>query len=250
MKFYSVLNFFLILLQYYYPLDPILIGERATGYGFSILTGACVINTLLSYTNGHVREMVTASCVLMTALGGALAAATPFNAGFATAMSTVAAFGIGGVLVLATMLSIIASPDEYIATATSLALAIWFVSGAVGNTIYFSIYNNKLNTLLPEYLVEYAMKAGLPQSSSTDFAKVYVKGLAAGRIKVSMFTGVMGVNQQVLESAELGSRFAYADSVRLVWYTCIAFGSIACVCCALLPNIKKLLTKRVAVDIH
>ena len=250
MNFYSILNFFPILLTYYYPPSPILVGERAMGYGFSILAGACVINTLLSYTKGHVREMVTFSCVLMTSLGGALAAATPHNPDFAVAMSAVGGFGIGGVLIPSTTLAIIAAPDDYIATATALALAIRFVGGAVGNTIYFNIFNNKLKILLPEYLVKYATKAGLPKSSGAQFAKIYAKGLAAGEVTESMFVGVKGVSAQVLEQASLGSRYAYADSVRLVWLTSIAFGVIACVCCALLPNIKKFLTKRVAVDIH
>ena len=112
MTFYSVLNFFPLLLLYYYPPDPILIGERAMGYGFSVLAGACVINALMSYTNGRVREIVTASCVLMTALSGGLAAVTPFNPKLAITFSVVGGFGIGGVLVPSTTLSIIASPDE------------------------------------------------------------------------------------------------------------------------------------------
>jgi hypothetical protein len=178
MNFYSILNFFPLLPTYYYPPDPILIGYRAMGYGFSILAGACVVNTLLSYTKGHVREMVTFSCMLMTSLGAALAAATPFNPGFAVAMSTVGGFGIGGVLIPSTTLAIIAAPDDYIATATALALAIRFVGGAGGNTIYFNIFNifnNKVKVLLPQHLIEYASKAGLPKSSKMDFAKTYAK---------------------------------------------------------------------------
>jgi hypothetical protein len=113
MNFYSIFNFFPVLLQYYYPPDPILVGERAMGYGFGILAGACVVNTLLSYTNGHVREMLTFSCILMTALISALAYATPFNSGFATAMSAVGGFGIGGVLIPSTTLAIVCLPRRF-----------------------------------------------------------------------------------------------------------------------------------------
>ena len=83
-----------------------------------------------------------------------------------------------------------------------------------------------------------------------DFPKIYANGLAAGEVQASMFEGIKGVNMQVLEQAQLGSRYAYADSVRLVWLTSIAFSVIAYIYCPLLPNIKKFLTKRVAVDIH
>lgn len=55
---------------------------------------------------------------------------------------------------------------------------------------------------------------------------------------------------RVLEAAQLGSRYAFSDSIRLIWYTSIVFGCIACICCLLLPNIKRFLTHRVAVDIH
>jgi hypothetical protein len=36
-----------------------------------------------------------------------------------------------------------------------------------------------------------------------------------------MFEGIKGVNMQVLEQAQLGSQFAYPDSVRIVWLTSI-----------------------------
>jgi hypothetical protein len=96
-------------------------------------------------------------------------------------------------------------------------LAIRFVGGAVENTIYFNIYSNKLKILLPEYLVEYATKAGLPQTSAKHLATVYAKGLAAGALKPAMFDGITGVDAQVLQSAELGYRWAYVHGVRLVF---------------------------------
>lgn len=47
------------------------IGKECTstqliGYGFSILAGACIVNATLSYTNGHIRGMLLASCVVMS----------------------------------------------------------------------------------------------------------------------------------------------------------------------------------------
>lgn len=153
-------------------------------------------------------------------------------------------------LIPSTTLSIIAAPDEFIATATALALAIRFVGGAIGNTIYFNIYNNKVKVLLPQYLLEYATTAGLPPSSAKEFVTIYAKALTAGTLKPSLFANIPGVTAQVLQSAEIGYRWAFVHSVRLVWYTSIAFGVIACVCCALLPNIRNFMTNRVAVDIH
>ena len=62
-------------------------------------------------------------------------------------------------------------------------LAIRFVGSAVETTIYFNIYDNKVN-VLPQYFIEHATKAGLPKSSGMQFAKIYTKGLAAGEVNL------------------------------------------------------------------
>lgn len=252
MNFYSILNFYPILLTNYYPAGhPILVGVRAIGYCISILAGATIMNALISYTNGHVREMLTACCVLMTACGGALAAATPFNPGFATAMSTIAGYGIGGVLVPTNCTAIIAAPDEWIATVTAISLSMRFIGGAIGNTIYFNIYNEKIVKNLPKYISEYVVQAGLPQGSVSAFTAAYIKAASSGAVVTMGAIGdVPGVTQDVLSAAALGTRWAYVHSMKYVWYASIPFGIIACICSWFMPNLKKYLTKRVAVDIH
>lgn len=99
-------------------------------------------------------------------------------------------------------------------------------------------------------VAEYAVKAGLPQPSAVHFAAAYAKASAAGDIKPFVFAGVRGFNAQVFDRGMLGVGYTYADSLRLVWYASIAFGCIACVCCAFIPNIKKFSTRRTALDIH
>lgn len=88
MNFYSILGFFPLVLQYFYDTTPIEIGVRGLSYPLGILGGACVVNALVSYTRGHIRQMFFVSAAIMTAFGGALAMATPFNPGFAIAMAT------------------------------------------------------------------------------------------------------------------------------------------------------------------
>jgi hypothetical protein len=70
MNFYAVLGFFPVMLQSLYPPDPIEIGVRGLGYPLAILVGACVVNALLSYTNGHVRWMLFTSAAIMSKLIG------------------------------------------------------------------------------------------------------------------------------------------------------------------------------------
>jgi hypothetical protein len=218
MNFSSILNFYTILLsQYYGPGHPVLIGICAIGYCISILIGATIINALLSYTNGHIRQMMTICCALMTGRGGALAACPPFNPGLSIAMSTVAGFGIGGVLVPTTATSIVAAPDDWIATVTGLALCMRFIGGAVGNTIYFNIFNSKIARNLPVYLANYAFHAGLPASEGTRFAAAYVAAVNSGNpVTMASFSGLQGVTTQVLKAASLGSRWAYVESMKYV----------------------------------
>lgn len=252
MNFYSILNFYpLLLTNYYPPGHPILVGVRGLGYSFSILAGATIMNALLSYTRGHVRGMLTFCSALMTACGGALAAATPFNPGFATAMSTVGGYGIGGILVPTNCTAIIAAPDDWIATVTAISLSMRFIGGAIGNTVYFNIYNQKIVMNLPEYVSRYAVQAGLPQDSAAAFTSAYVKLAQSGFIvTVASIGDFSGVSQDVLDAASLGYRWAYVESMKYIWYASIPFGVIACVCCWFMPNMERFLTNRVAVDIH
>ena len=82
---------------------------------------------------------------------------------------------------------------------------------------------------------------------------------------------IPGVTPQLLEKAIYARQWAFADSLKYVWYvnealgfnsirfstpfadrylaryTTIPFGVISCLCCLALPNIKKYMTNRVAV---
>ena len=114
---------------------------------------------------------------------------------------------------------------------------------------FFNIYISKVEAL-PQLFIECASQTGQPKSSEEEFAVIQAKGLAAGELKSSILHSIKRVTIQVQEEAQLGSQAAYADSVRLVLLTSIAFGVIACTCCALMPNIKNCVTQRSEVDIH
>lgn len=131
MNFYSVLGFFPLILEYFYTTTPIQIGVRGLCYPIAILAGACIVSFAMSYTRGHVREMFVIAAVMMTAFGGALAAATPFNPGFAIAMATLDSFGVGAIIVPSLTLALYACPDEYIGTTAALSLTTRFLGGSV-----------------------------------------------------------------------------------------------------------------------
>ena len=242
MLFYSVLGFFPLMLQSLYVAGPVTTGLRGLGYPLAILGGACIVNTLISYTNGHIREMFMLMAVIMTAFAGALAASTPFNVAQTTAFATLSSFGIGGVIVPALTIALYACPDEYIGTTAALSLAVRFLGGSIGTAIYYNIFNNQFKAKLPGYVIPAVEQAGLTPAEAVQL----VQALAADPTG-AMASKVPGVTLQILQLGGLQAQWALADSLKYVWYSTIAFGSIAIIACALLPNIKRFMSNRVAV---
>ena len=240
-SFYSVLSFFPFMLEYQYaPTTPTQVGVRALTYPFAILGGACIGSFLVSYTKGHVRELFTISAMIMTAFGGALAAATPNNVGFALAVEFLDSFGIGAIIVPSLTLALYACPDEYIGTTTALSLCTRFLGGSVGVAIYYNVFNSKLMHALVG-VGQAAVKAGLPAGEASQFVTLF------GGPNPTAAESLKGVTPQVLAAATQAQALAYASALKWVWITTVPFGAICVLCCLALPNIKKYMTNRVAV---
>ncbi len=133
-------------------------------------------------------------------------------------------------------------PDALLATAVALSLSVRTVGGAIGYSIYYNVFVNKLNTRLPQYVAEHAIQAGLPAKEAEMFMETFLT--APKRVGT-----IPGVNSTIIQAATLGARWAYADSLQYVWYTSIAFGSMAIILCLFLPNIQKYATNRIAEEI-
>lgn len=149
---------------------------------------------------------------MMTGFAGALAVMTPENEKLVVALGSLASFGVGGVLVPAATVAMLVCPDALITTAAALSLSIRTVGGSIGYSIYYNIFATKLTKNLPAYVAEYAIKAGLPLTSATEFVTVFLtnpKSLASARIP--------GMTPAVIASATKGTQWAYAESLKYVW---------------------------------
>ena len=182
----------------------------------------------------------------MTAFGGALAAATPFNPQLAVTAATFASFGVGGVIVPALTLALYAAPDRYIGTVAALSLTVRFLGGSIGTTIYYNIFNNRISGLLPEYVATAAVQAGLPPADLIQFIVALTNPINAA----SLLAQVPNITPQIIQAGALALRWAYSDSLQCVWYATIPFGVISILCSAFIPNIRQYMTERVAVVIH
>ncbi|OCK81189.1 MFS general substrate transporter [Lepidopterella palustris CBS 459.81] len=241
MNFFSLLNFFPVAFSTVYNPDPVQIGLKGLGPAISTTLGAIFFNSMLSTFGGHSREILLVALIVMTSFGGSLAASTPDNPKLTVALGTLATFGVGGVLVPAATVAMIVTPDVLITTAAALSLSIRTVGGSIGYSIYYNIFANKLGKTLPTYVAEYAIKSGLPLASAETFVGTFL--LAPE--KLAEFPGA---TPAIIAAAIKGSQWAYSDSLKYVWFTSIAFGSMAIVCCVFLPSTKKYQTNRVAVE--
>ena len=242
MDFYSLLGFFPLTLEDVYSTSLITIGIRALSYPWAILGGACIGSFLMSYTRGHVRELFFIMAATMTAFLGAMANSNPHNPAFTVTMATFASFGNGGLVVPALTLALYACPDQYIGTTTALSLSSRFLGGSIGTAIYFNIFNTKARQKIPALVGAAAVKAGLNKKQATEMGKAMASPNALVVAPKLPFA-----TKKILAACFLARQYAYADSLKYVWYTTIPFGVIGVLCTLALPNIKKYMTNKVAV---
>lgn len=181
----------------------------------------------------------------IAAFGGALAAANPTNPHVAIAMEILAGFGIGGILVPAATIAVTVCPDEVIATCIALSLSIRVIGGSIGYAIYYNVFINKLTAKLPVFVGTFAVKAGLPLTSATQFVTLF---LTAPEELAS--ADIPGLTEAVVAAATLGSQYAYAESLKYVWFASIAFGALSIAACLFLGDISKYMTNRIAANIR
>lgn len=210
MNFFSVLNFWPLMIQHVWTPDPVQVGLRGFAPGLSVTIGAIFFNSLLSTWKGGARYILFLASLINTCFAGAMSVVTPENEIKVIALGTVGGIGLGGLIVPSATVAMIASPDALITTCAALSLSVRAVGGSIGYSIYYNIFANKLKAKLPARIAEYAVKAGLPIAS----AKVFVGTLLTVPAQVAK---IPGVTPAVLAGAAKGEQWAYADSLQYVW---------------------------------
>ncbi|EXJ71987.1 uncharacterized protein A1O5_04490 [Cladophialophora psammophila CBS 110553] len=243
--FYALLNFGPIIYLDLYNPDPVKAGIKGVIISLGVTAGAVLPNMLLSYYRTRNREILAACAVLTTAFGTALVTATPDNPIRTVAFCTISGFGVGAIVACALTTAVTAAPDNIIATCVALSLSIRTVGGSVGTAVNSNIFDTKLKKFLPTYIAKYAMASGLPASSATAFVQLYLT--APGELTDA---AVPGLTAAVMEGAAIGARWAYAESLKYVWYTMLPFGILSCAACLGLGNVGKFMTNRIAANIR
>lgn len=199
---------------------------------------------LMSYTRGHVREMFLLAAVMMTAFTAALAVNAPDNPKTTITLATFAAFGNGALVVPALTLAFYAAPNDLVGTVGALSLSVRFLGGSIGTSIYFNVFLNQFKQNLPAYVGAAAVGAGANMEVATNLVYAYASQVPGAAL------AVQGASAAMVSATQLASQMAYAESLKYVWYTTIPFGVLSCISCAFLPNIRRFMTNKVAVDLH
>jgi len=256
MDVYAILNFLPLAFGTVYGPDPLQIGLKSLGFGFGQTSGGIVGNLLMTVFPFHHKEILLVSSVIMgesskiivcrpanwyflATFMTSMAAMNPTNPGLAVGLSTVAGFGVGGVLIPIATVAMSACPDAYIATVVALINALRFLGGSIGYSIYYSIFSSKIADKLPKYVAEYAIKAGLPLDSAIPFVGAFL----TDPTKVAL---VPGVTPQVIAAAAIGLQWAYSDSLKYVWYSSLPFGVLCIIGCLVMEKNGRFITNRVA----
>ena len=243
-NFYSLLNFWPLECQQLYGPNPHAIARTVVAFGYSVALGVILVNWGLSLFRGANRELLVVSSCFMTAGVGALAAVNQNNPSLGIGMSFLGGLGVGGIIVPAAIILTIISPDEVIATVTAITLSIRLIGGSIGYAIYFNVFENKLNNVIPINVGTAVAEAGLPLTEIPAFiAALIAKNTTA-------LAQLKGITPKILIAAENAVQMSYVEGFRQIYLVSIAFGGAAIIASLFLGDIKKYMVDRVAVDIH
>ncbi|KAL4870445.1 hypothetical protein BDV12DRAFT_184457 [Aspergillus spectabilis] len=247
-NFFSVIMFWPTQAFNVYGHDPVGVGIRSLPVGFGIMVGACVVLWLLSVFRGHNKELLVASSVLMTAGCGAMAVAEVDNIPKLWGILIVAALGIGGIVVPASIITTIICPDDLIATISALTLSIRVVGGSIGYTIYYNVFVSKFAPNAEHYI-------GGVMVTKLNITDVELITEAIELTAASLLQGLHHIpgiegNEAAYDAVVKAGQLAYAASYKWVYYVSIVFGGISILAACFLGNIGAYMDDHVAVVMH
>lgn len=220
--------------------DPYEAARVLTPFGFFLLIGICVVCWGIDLFRGRLREIFVISSCMMTAGIVALSAMEHLNLAGVMFLSCLGMFGVGALFVPPIIVLTNLVADDVIGTVVGLAMSIRLIFGQVGYTIFSNIFENKLKVEIPAIVGPAVAKAGLPVTEIREFIDALVER------NITAIKQLEGVTPTIMAAAEMAVNRSSILSFRFVYMASLGVGIIAIVASALLPNIRKYMTDRVA----
>lgn len=112
--------------------------------------------------------------------------------------------------------------------------------GAACSAIYSTVLSNQQSFNIPAEVVPAVLAAGLPTQSVTQFMQALTSG------NTTLLEAVDGLTTTIVEDGSSALKQASADSYRVVFYSSIAFSTLAFVCAFFTANVEDRLTNTVS----
>ncbi|CAD6586568.1 MAG: hypothetical protein CYPHOPRED_003609 [Cyphobasidiales sp. Tagirdzhanova-0007] len=128
---------------------------------------------------------------------------------------------------------------EYVGIISGLMVSVRAIGGSLGPAISYSVGNSKIKQLVPQYISQAAIAAGLADSS----VSLLVESLLAAN--QTMVAGVPGITTYIIAAASEASLRAYAKAYSYVWIILAPFVFVALLGCLLVKGVQPLMTAAV-----
>lgn len=208
---------------------------------------------LIPITKGRVKALMIFFTAIMTAGTGLVSLSTPENLNAIYAIVTIAAIGVGGVIIPSSIIAQIACPDELIATITAITLSIRYIGGAIGFAVYANLFFRKFT----EYggtvvAVDGIIMNGIVAPDNLPLIVHLVE--LVGNAKFTELKEVIATNPLVLNKDAYPIIISYAQKAfalayRYPYWISIAFGSLCFILSFFVQDIGVLLTNQVAAPV-
>lgn len=221
--------------------DGLMILGQTTG----ILFGAGFFSYLITRFQGSIRPQMMISCILMMIGFGLLAIVTPTRTTLAGFMISIACVGVGGIIIPASVITQLCTPDEYLGTVTALTFVMRVLGGGIGFTVYYYILNHDATLLFNATSRPDTLKLiSLLVSQGFDVAKItaFINALAINDQKGLL--AMSGVTISLIEQCYTLAKPIWAEAFKNVWLVTLAFSGVGLICSMFLGDVRKYMTNR------
>ncbi|MCJ1475734.1 hypothetical protein MMC13_004398 [Lambiella insularis] len=235
--------FYPIMTENLFEKDPFLVVAR------EMPVWVCALSTtglwgLWSVKTKKFREPLFFGFLIFTAGIVGLATIQPQDSTRAIVFYGLTGIGFACPLILIIAAIQLCSPHHHVATATAVITSARSMGATISTAIYAATLNTGLDSKVPTYTAEAALRAGLPATSIEGFIEALVSGNIASLAKIP------GVTPTIIGLSVVALKQAFADSVRVVYIIAAPFGALACIACFFLGDQKNKMDYRVEAPVE
>lgn len=220
-------------------------GLMNLGQTTGILFGAGFFSYLITRFQGSIRPQMMISCIMMMIGFGILTIVTPERSTLAGFMIAIACVGVGGIIIPASVITQLCTPDEYLGTVTALTFVMRVLGGGIGFAVYYYILNDDASKLFADTSRPDSLKLiSLLLGEGFDITAVtaYINALAINDIKSLL--AMPGVTESLVDQSHTLAKPIWADIFKNVWLSTLAFSGVGLICSMFLGDVRKYMTNR------